>query len=27
MYGCKIENLKVGSVPTAYPADPRRKTK
>jgi len=21
MYGCKIQNLKVGSVPAAYPAD------
>jgi len=24
MYGCKIQNLKVGSMPTAYPADLRK---
>jgi len=24
MLGCRIENLKVGSMPTAYPTDPRK---
>jgi len=24
IYGCKIENLKVGSMPAAYPADSRK---
>jgi len=24
IYGCNIQNLKVGTVPTAYPADSRK---